>query len=259
MNITPVTFCKNEINFNTIDVLENTGLVKAFYTTNIHTDYKYPNGNWLQNYKVLSKLLSIPENSICATHQTHTNNVLVMTSKNAGEGIIKPTAVTDYDGIITNEKNLLLCTYEADCVPVYFLDPVKKVVAMVHSGWKGTAKAICKSAVEKMCGNFGCEAKNIIAVVGPHACKECYEVGKELKEEFKMQFENELDSIFIPFIQDKFKLDMQTAIEITLAKCGIDSKNIYSVDKCTIESKDLCSYRRTHSKTEHMLTAIVLK
>lgn len=259
MNITPVTFCENEINFNTIDVLENTGLVRVFFTTNKHTDYKYPNGSWLSNYKTISNLISISENSICATHQTHTNNVLIMTKDDSGEGITKPTSRTDYDGIITNEKNLLLCSYEADCVPVYFLDPVKKVVAMVHSGWKGTAKAICKTAVEKMCGNFGCDAKDVIAVIGPHACKECYEVGKELTEEFKINFENELDKIFIPFTEDKYKLDMQGAIEITLTKCGVLSKNIYSVNRCTIESSDLCSYRRTHSKTEHMLTAIVLK
>lgn len=259
MNVTQTTYCENEIGFYTVDVLEKTGLVKAIFTTNRLSDYKYPNGSWLQNYKTLSDILSISENSICATHQTHTDTIRIMTKENAGEGISRPVSVTDYDGIITDEKNLLLCSYEADCVPVFFLDSERKVVAMVHSGWKGTAKAICKNAVKKMCSEFGCQCQNIICVIGPHACKDCYEVGKELIKEFENNFKKELEEIFIPFTEDKYKLDMQTAIEITLLKCGLLQKNIYSVNKCTIESKNLCSYRRTHSKTDHMLTAIMLR
>ena len=75
--------------------------------------------------------------------------VKVVSRKNGGDGILRRLDESQpYNGLITNEKNLLLCTVEADCVPVYFYDPVKEVIAMVHSGWKGTVKRISEVTIQ---------------------------------------------------------------------------------------------------------------
>ena len=232
--------------------------IKMIFTTNVKDDWKFGNGAWQKNYSELSSILKILPEDCCTTFQTHTNNVRIVKNENRGEGIIQPTLIKDYDGIITNEKNLLLCSFEADCVPVYFYDKSKKAIAMVHSGWRGTCDLISKNAVSKMVSQFDCNPKDIMVVIGPCACKNCYEVGEELIEKFSFNFKDEINKIFTPCKENKFTLDLPLAIQITLEKTGILLKNIYSVNKCTIESLDLCSFRRTKSTTSHMLTAIMI-
>ena len=83
------------------------------------------------------------------SHQTHTNNVRIVSDKDRGTGIFKEP-FTDVDGLITNTPGVALVTQYADCTPLLFFDPVKKVIATSHSGWRGTVKEIGKITVEKM-------------------------------------------------------------------------------------------------------------
>lgn len=244
-------------NIHFIESFEKTKLVKAFYTSNKIYSWKYGNANWLENYKKLANILNISENQICTTNQTHTNCVRVVTEENYGEGVLFPTKITNYDGIITNRKKLLLCSFEADCVPVYFLDFVNQAIGLCHSGWKGTSKLIAKKTIEAMAREYGSKPQNILITIGPCACKNCYEVGKDLIPEFQNNFP--IEKIFLPKDDKKYFLDLQTAIQFTLEQAGILKDNIFCVNKCTIESNELCSFRRTKSKVEHILTAIMLK
>lgn len=259
MNYTNSILGKEKIELNYIQVLEDTNKVSAFYSTNKISAWKYENENWKENYFLLAEQLGITTSDICTTFQTHTNVVRVMKKENGGEGVLFPTKIQDYDAVITNEKNLLLCSFEADCVPVYFFDKKNNAIGLAHSGWKGTAKEICKETIFAMQNEYGSKAEDFIVVIGPCACKKCYEVGSDLIEKFKNNFGENISSIFIPKSKEKFNLDLKKAIEITLTKCGVKSDNIYDVNRCTIESNELCSFRRTKSTTCHMLTAIMLK
>lgn len=259
MQFTKSNIHDEKIQFFTIDAFDSIGGVTGLYTTNRISDWKYGNGNWKENYKTLGSVFNITPSDMCTTYQTHTQTVRVMTRDNAGEGILVPTLVQDYDGIVTNEKNFLLCSFEADCVPIYFYDPVNKVIALSHSGWKGTAKVISKETVLVMEKSFASKPENIVVAIGPCACSDCYEVGPELIEQFEVNFKNHIKEIFIPKNAEKYNLNLTAAIEITLKEAGVKQENIFSVNKCTIESENLCSFRRTKSKTDHMLTAIMLK
>lgn len=258
MIFTNSIYKNNEVPFYSIQALEETKLVSAFYTTSDVSDWKYGNGNWSRNYELLSRQLNLKPCDVCTTCQTHTSTVRVIKKENGGEGVLRPVQIQDYDGVVTNEKNLLLCSFEADCVPVYFLDPKNKAIGLSHSGWKGTAKEICKETISVMKKNYGTEADDLIVCIGPCACEKCYEVGNDLIPHFKEAYSDNLDKIFIPKNNDKFFLDLKSAIEITLIRNGVLPKNIFSVNACTIESKNLCSFRRTKSTTAHMLTAICL-
>ena len=135
---------------------------------------------------------------------------------------------------------------------------------MVHSGWKGTAKKISEVTIEKMKTAFGCQAENILAATGPHICKDCYEVGPELLEEFSQTFdEQEMAKIFVPKNQEKYLLNLEEAVRLTLVKNGVPEQNIFSAGVCTLHSQkeghSFCSYRRTKSKNERMLTAILMQ
>ena len=152
----------------------------------------------------------------------------------------------------------MLCTVEADCVPVYLLDVEKKVIGMIHSGWKGTVKKISAVAINKMIEAFDCKVENILVGIGPHICKDCYEVGKDVYDEFHSGNFN-LQQIFFKKNDEKYLLNLEEAVKLTVMECGIPEKNISTSGYCTYHSQErFCSYRRTKSASDRMLTAIML-
>ena len=253
------------IKFFSISDLDKTGGVKTLFTSSCDTAWNFEDDLARENFLSLGQQLDISLEDMVKSKQTHTNIVKVVTRENAGDGILRPIDEANaYDGLITNEKNLLLCTVEADCVPVYFYDPVKEVIAMVHSGWKGTVKKISEVAIKKMRDTFSCDTQNLLVAIGPHICKDCYEVGQDVFEEFRQSFDSqELDKIFTRKNQEKYLLNLEQAVKITLVKNGVPEKNIFSTGVCTLHSQiegySFCSYRRTKSKTERMLTAIMMR
>ena len=77
------------------------------------------------------------------------------------------------DGMITNVPGICLVTFYADCVPLYFVDPVKKAIGLSHSGWRGTVGKIGKVTVEQMQKTYGSDPKDILAAIGPSICQDC--------------------------------------------------------------------------------------
>ena len=111
---------------------------------------------------------------------------------------------------------------------------------------------------------FGCEPQNLFVAIGPHICRDCYEVGEDVYGEFVQSFDaQDMDKIFTRKNQEKYLLNLELAVKITLIKNGVPEKNIFSTDVCTLHSElegyNFCSYRRTKSKTERMLTAIMMR
>jgi YfiH family protein len=253
------------VRYFSIPELDKTGDVKTLFTTSCDTAWNFEDAHARENFQALGQQLGISLSDMVKSKQTHTDVVKIVTRENGGDGIIRALDESEpYDGLITNEKNLLLCTVEADCVPVYFYDPVKEVIAMVHSGWKGTVKKISEVTIQKMKTAFGCQPQDMLVAIGPHICKDCYEVGEDLFEEFRRSFgSQDLQKIFRQKNQEKYLLNLEEAVRLTLQKNGVAESNVFSADVCTLHSQvegySFCSYRRTKSKTERMLTAIMMK
>ena len=252
------------IKYFPIPELDATGKLKTLFTTTSDIAWNYEDTKCQENYLALGTHLGITPQDMVKTKQKHTAKIKIVTHENGGDGILRPLDENDpYDGLITNEKNLLLCTVEADCVPVYFYDPLKEVIAMVHSGWKGTVQKISETAIQKMRDEFGCNPQNIMVAIGPHICKECYEVGQDVFDEFANAFaKEEIEKIFSRKNEEKYLLNLHEAVTLTLLKNDILEKNIFPTSICTfhsqIEGHSLCSYRRTKSPTQRMLTAIMM-
>ena len=253
------------VKFFSIPELDKTGGLTSLFTSSCKASWNYEDAEARESYVDLGRQLGIPLENMVKSKQTHTDIVKVVTHQNGGDGILRPIDESQpYDGLITNEKNLLLCTVEADCLPVYFYDPVKEVIAMVHSGWKGTVKKISEVTIKKMQGSFDCAPENLLVAIGPHICKDCYEVGEDVFEKFAGSFESQkLQKIFTKKNQEKYLLNLEKAVRLTLEENGVAAENIFSTGLCTLHSKhegfSFCSYRRTKSKTERMLTAIMMK
>ena len=253
------------VKFFSIPEMDKRGGVKTLYTTSSDIAWNYEDEKSRENYLDLGNQLGLAPEDMVKTKQTHTDLVKIVSRENGGDGILRPIDEAGaHDGLITNEKNLLLCTVEADCVPVYFYDPVKEVIAMVHSGWKGTVKKISEVTIKKMNSAFGCRAEDMFVAIGPHICKDCYEVGVDLYEEFSRSFgSQDAEKFFTPKNQEKYLLNLEEAVRFTLLQNGVPEANIFSAGVCTLHSQkeghSFCSYRRTKSKSERMLTAIMMK
>ena len=245
--------------YNIIKELENTGLVKTIYTKKGWEEWPSNEVEKSYLYEKLTGLFGTDKEYVIRIPQTHSNKARVVTLDNIGEGIIK-SADEGYDAMITNIPGIILCTVEADCVPVYILDPVNKVIGMVHSGWKGTAGIISVNTIELMVKEYNTNPKDIIACLGPCICGECYEVGAELISEFENNyFRNEIEKIFIKRNNEKYLLNLPEAIKISLLKIGVKGVNIIPSPACTFENPDLCSWRRDKNPKARMLTGIMLK
>ena len=252
------------IKYFSIPELDAIGKIKTLFTTTQDTAWNFEDEKCRENYQTLGSQLGITPRDMVKTKQKHTAKIKIVTHENGGDGILRALDENDpYDGLITNEKNLLLCTVEADCVPVYFYDSVKEVIAMIHSGWKGTVQKISEVAIQKMSVEFGCSLENIMVAIGPHICKDCYEVGQDVFEEFAKAFDNtDMQKIFSKKNEEKYLLNLQEAIKLTVIKNGVLENSFFPSTVCTyhstIEGYSLCSYRRTKSPTQRMLTAIMM-
>lgn len=195
--------------------------------------------NVRENYRRIAYALNMNCNRMCLSKQTHTTNVIVVHEKDAGNGLTKPLPYDNVDGLITNVKDMPLVTFYADCVPLFFYDPVREVIALSHSGWRGTVGKIGKITIEKMCAEFGCDKKDILCGIAPSICKDCYEISSDVAKEFIKEFgakkESELlrPSIFNPNDKNKYMLDLWEACRLVFLEAGIPESHIETTNYCT--------------------------
>lgn len=214
----------------------------------------------LENYKRLCKAIGIDVNKVVLSHQTHTNNVRIINESDIGKGIFKERDYDDVDGLITNIPGVALVTQYADCTPLLFCDPVKKVVATSHAGWRGTASEIGRITVEKMQSNFGCNPNDIIAAIGPSIGQCCYEVDDPVYIPLcKLTYLNK-DKIFIKKQNGKYMLNLWETNREILINAGIKEENIDVTDLCTNCHPDVFhSHRFTGGKRGNLGAIIALQ
>jgi len=209
---------------------------------------------WNQNriFEDLSTLLDIPVERIFRARQVHGKNVILINNQE-NKTIINMEA----DGLITDVPGTALCTFHADCVPIYFYDNVKKVIGIAHAGWKGTLNNIVEVVVDKMVKYYRTDLDDIFAAIGPSIGVCCYEIGEDVEKLFMDRFSD--DSIFVKR-DDKTYLNLWRANTINLLNAGINFNNIYHSDFCTSCHIDtLYSYRREKGTKNRMIAAIMLK
>mgnify|MGYP004485698723 FL=1 len=203
-----------------------------------------------ENYRRISQAMGFDMNSIVTSDQTHTNNVRKITEKDRGKGIVVPRDYTDTDGMITNVRGLVLATFYADCVPLYFADPVHYAVGLSHSGWRGTVRKIGAVTIKKMTEEYGSDPKDIRAAIGPSICQECYEVSEDVIEEFKESFDRKhWEKLFYKKDNGKYQLNLWMANRSILVEAGIPEANISMPNICTCCNPEfLFSHRASHGK-----------
>ena len=164
------------------------------------------------------------------------------------------------DGTITNQKNMILATTNADCILLLFFDPVKKVISNVHSGWKGTLNRISEKAVRKMKEGYDCNPKDIICCICPSIRKCHFEVRKDVQEPYYNEFKNlkDMDKIITQKPgEEKWYIDTIEINKQILKQEGLLEENIIDSEICSVCNSDLIHSYRVEKEKFGLGTAII--
>ena len=208
-----------------------------------------------ENLRRIAKAIGVRRDSLTFTNQTHTTNVAVVKEEDKGRRF------QETDGMITNVPGICLVTFYADCVPLYFVDPVKKVIGLSHSGWRGTVGKMGKVTVELMQKTYGSDQEDILAAVGPSICQDCYEVSEDVILEFQKSFgEQDWQQIYYKKENGKYQLNLWKANELIFREAGILPEHIAVTNVCThCNPEILFSHRTTGDKRGNLGAFLALK
>jgi hypothetical protein len=205
------------------------------------------------------------------TDQTHTTNIRRVGKADSGKNIFLPKDYSDIDGFVTNEPGVTLVTTYADCVPLYFVDRKKRAIGLAHSGWRGTIQRMGQRMTEFMEQEFGSDPGDLVAAIGPSICAKCYEVSRELAEDFAEEFHctvfqtESIDSpqdmrTIVYQKQEKFYLNLWAANHTVLREAKIPENQIAIPDICTCCNQDkLFSHRASKGKRGNLCAFFMIK
>jgi len=192
--------------------------------------------------------------------QIHSADVRIVSDEHDAQS--KPGVLGDdqyCDALVSNTPKILLMVKTADCVPVLIADPKTRAFAAVHAGWRGTSASIVLSAIKQLQSEYGTRAEDLRAAIGPAANSCCYEVGREVIDQFKERFPQSTH-LFTPTRDGHARIDLQTANRDQLTGAGVSPEQIHIAPLCTMDRTDLFfSYRRekrVHGRVGRLMSVI---
>lgn len=265
---------KGEVVYLTYPLLEETETVVHGFTTRLggvskgvcsSMNLSFSRGDEetavYENYRRIADAVGFPYESIVCSDQTHTTNVRKVGKDDRGKGLLFSRNYHDVDGLITNEPEVTLATFYADCVPLYLVDPVKKAIGLSHSGWRGTVGKIGKVTVEAMEREFGSRPEDILTAIGPSICQECYEVSEDVAEEFRKIYPREIwNTLLWDKGNGKYQLNLWEACRRNFLEAGILPEHIVLPEICTCCNPDFFfSHRASQGKRGNLAAFLMLK
>ncbi len=232
-----------------------------FHTFNLAFHVGDKEENVLKNRTKLAKSLHISTQSFTTSNQIHGTNITIAGSEERGSGAVdNSTAIKASDALITDQENICLLIFIADCVPVLLYDAQKSIIALIHAGWQGTVGLITKKTVYQMQSYWGCKAQDIISAIGPSIGPCCYQVGPEVISRVRKAYPKE--DHLIRSISDTGKgyFNLWEANRIQLLDCQIPEKNIEVAHLCTQCHSDIFfSSRKDNGHTGRFAAGIMLR
>jgi len=214
----------------------------------------------LANRRLACGALGIDAGRLVAGRQVHGDRVVTVDAAEAGRGArSEEDALPEVDALVTAAPNVPLSSYYADCVPLFFLDPVRRVAALAHAGWKGTVLRIGAKTVRHMEQYHGSRPGDVLAAVGPSIGPCCYEVDAPVMEAVNNCLPN-AQGLARPGRPGRWWLDLPEVNRRILLEAGIRRANITVAGYCTACRGELFfSYRRQKGRAGRMASLIMLK
>jgi YfiH family protein len=230
---------------STLDGLETMNL--GTYTTDTIENIR-------ENYAIFCDAAGYDVKRIVLGNQTHSLNVRYATESDCGKGVFSERDYQDVDALITDVKSLPLVIHTADCVPVSFVDTVKKAIGVAHCGWRGTFGELSKITLDAMKDKFGTNPKDVISTIGPCICRECYEVSKDLYDEFLVKF-GKSEALIERY--SSYYIDLSLINKKILIDCGVNENNIFVSDVCTCCNTDLLYSHRGQGPKRGIFATVI--
>lgn len=265
---------KNGVVFLTWPALKETGIVLHGFSTRLggvsrdhlsSLNLSYTRGddpeNVNENYRRISEAIGFSVNSIVTSDQTHTTNIRCVTREDCGSGITRPRDFHDIDGLITDDSGVTLATFYADCVPLYFVDPIHHAIGLSHSGWRGTVSQMAAKTIEAMGKSYGTDPKDLITAIGPSICQDCYEVSEDVIEAFRDSYPPALwPKLYTAKSNRKYQLNLWAANQYQLQNAGVLPENIHLPNLCTCCNPELLySHRASKGRRGNLAAFLCLK
>lgn len=254
--------------------LDNTSLVVNAFTTRTGGVSRSPFDNLnlaynvgdkenrvTKNRKIILDALSIDYRTAVSARQVHKDKISLVRKEDKGKGAFKYSKViAQTDALITDIPGIPLLMYYADCVPIFILDPIKKAIALIHSGRKGAELELTLKTLFRMKKIFETNPHSCFAAIFPSIGSCCYNVKEENKIDDYWLNEDKYNSGPIS-LQNRsgWSLDLKKANHLQLIKAGLQEKNIFISEICTADHPELFfSYRRDKGNTGRMAAIFML-
>ncbi len=243
-------------------LLDKTGIVEHGFTTRMGgvsrgifstLNVSYTRGDDVsavdENYRRIARSLHAEVSDFVLSDQTHTTNIRKVTRKDCGKGILRDRDYHDIDGLITDEPGIVLAAFFADCVPLFFVDPVHHAAGISHSGWRGTIGRMGRETVCAMQAAYGSRPEELVCAVGPSICQSCYEVSEDVAARFLEEFPGAGRELCEPALPGKYQLNLWKANERVLLEAGIRPEHLAVTNICTCcNDKLLFSHRASQGR-----------
>ena len=251
------------VEYLTFPSLEKTGIVSHLFSTRIggasegiyaSMNLSYARGDRKEavdeNFRRIAEIMGREIQDFVLSDQTHTANVRKVTEEDRGKGIVYQKDYCDVDGLITNERHIVLATFYADCVPLFLVDKKHRAIGLSHSGWRGTAGRMGEHTLLAMREAYGTNPEDVEIGIGPSICKDCYEVGEDVTEAFAAGFPDKVrKDILFAKGGGKYHLDLWKANEYIFRMAGVPKEQISVTDICTCCNPNyLFSHRASQGK-----------
>lgn len=222
-----------------------------FYSFNLGLHIPDNEQDVIHNRNSLAKKIGMPMGKWVSGEQIHGTTIKIINDTDKGKGAFSYTeSLSNTDGIITNQKGILCTAFFADCVPLFFFDPVSGYVGIAHAGWKGTVNRIGEKMIKKF-AEVGTTSEAIRVAIGPSISKDAYEVDDRVIENLTTDQKNNSTQ---NQGNNHYLLDLKKLNEEILLQSGILRHNIEVTNYCTFRDKEMFfSHRRDHGKTGRML------
>ena len=209
-----------------------------------------------ENFRILADALGIIPEDFVLTKQIHSDIVWKVGRADRGKHMVEG-ASPECDALITNEPGVALVIFTADCTPIVFYDPVTGAVGAAHAGWKGTALGIAAKTVEAMVREYGCEASNIRAAIGPNISVCCFETDRDVPDAMVAALGEEAKDFIHPH-GNKYYVNLKEINALWLRRAGVE--HIEISDACTACQCDrFWSHRVTRGERGSQGAIIVCK
>lgn len=261
---------QNGVGYYSIKGFEDTGRVKTCFSTrtggvstggytslNLGFSSGDDRSNVIRNIEILCSSAGFKMDDMVISDQVHGDRCRIVGAADRGKGVIGESDIKGVDALITVDRDVCICIFTADCVPVFLLDDERGVIALCHGGWRGIIGGIIPKTINKMAESFKSSPDGIKAAIGPSIGPCCFEVGEDVRKKFEEEFEDDCGVIIDN--GTKHNINLWKAAYLQLKNAGLNENNIINSNICTCcRSGMFYSYRRDGACTGRMISMMKL-